>query len=513
MSTKFSNPIELPRAEPESPWLGLRNYTEADHQLFAGREEEIDSLFWAVRMNRLVVLHGLSGSGKTSLLLAGLFPMLRRANYLPVYLRLDYSDETLSLADQVKAAIAADYPSEHPTPRSLWEFFHRVEIDFKDIVGRPFTPVLVFDQFEEAFLSGDRCPANVHSLLSELVCLAQNSVPPNLAAQVDQDPELATRLDFDGVPFHLVLAMRSDFLFALSRRPLAQCARTLVNVEVMQLSGVEALKVVHQVAPQLIDTATAETVVRMAAGGPNNSPLEAIVVDPPTLSVLCHQLNEARIAGGSSKIDLDLLHVRTREILEDFYESCFKSVPAAVREFVEERLVSPSGIRDTVLFESAVAELEQRGVEEPSMFIRELVDRYLLHMFESTGTRRIELANDILARIALKRRSDQKLETELKEERQRRFEAELLTRKERRRKRQAQLGAVALLFVVAVALSSLFWAVRASHQAAKAAEMAEEQKIEADRQRALAFRAEVEVKKLSAQVESLKSSSAKKDGP
>ncbi len=59
---------------------------------FYGRREEAAELLRLVRLASLTVVYGKSGLGKTSLLQAGLFPLLRAAHYLPVHLRLDFSD-------------------------------------------------------------------------------------------------------------------------------------------------------------------------------------------------------------------------------------------------------------------------------------------------------------------------------------------------------------------------------------------------------------------------------------
>jgi hypothetical protein len=53
----------------------------------------------------LTVLFGASGLGKTSLVQAGLFPLLRKEHHPPVYVRLDLRDRSISLTDQVKSAL------------------------------------------------------------------------------------------------------------------------------------------------------------------------------------------------------------------------------------------------------------------------------------------------------------------------------------------------------------------------------------------------------------------------
>lgn len=75
---------------------------------------------------RFTVLFGQSGLGKSSLLQAGVFPVLREADFLPLYLRLDHDPSLPPLADQVKAALVEAFKAagaDAPAPRpdeSLW---------------------------------------------------------------------------------------------------------------------------------------------------------------------------------------------------------------------------------------------------------------------------------------------------------------------------------------------------------------------------------------------------------
>ena len=116
----------------DNPWPGLAAYDEASSGFFYGRRDEAAELLRLVRLAPLTVVYGKSGLGKTSLLQAGLFPLLRAAHYLPVHVRLDFSESVkepplqqvmrrlLEELDRVKA--------EHSAPESgedLWEYLHR----------------------------------------------------------------------------------------------------------------------------------------------------------------------------------------------------------------------------------------------------------------------------------------------------------------------------------------------------------------------------------------------------
>ncbi|TYB62363.1 hypothetical protein FXF51_26570 [Nonomuraea sp. PA05] len=65
------------RDNDKAPYLGLARFEEDDHARFFGRDAPAERLTALVRAHRLVLLAGPSGSGKSSLLRAGLIPRLR----------------------------------------------------------------------------------------------------------------------------------------------------------------------------------------------------------------------------------------------------------------------------------------------------------------------------------------------------------------------------------------------------------------------------------------------------
>ncbi len=59
-----------------TPYLGLTTFRESDVQFFFGREELVDDLLGQMQSDRFIVIAGPSGSGKSSVARAGLFPAL-----------------------------------------------------------------------------------------------------------------------------------------------------------------------------------------------------------------------------------------------------------------------------------------------------------------------------------------------------------------------------------------------------------------------------------------------------
>ena len=153
------NALLTPSVDESSPWLGLASFTEETRSFFYGREEEVAELSRRVQRKLLTVLFGQSGLGKTSILRAGLVPLLRDAGYCPVYVRIDYASQAPEPAEQIKQAIArATSRSGEWTQsgvavagESLWEFLHHRDDVLRDERGNTLMPLLIFDQFEEIF--------------------------------------------------------------------------------------------------------------------------------------------------------------------------------------------------------------------------------------------------------------------------------------------------------------------------------------------------------------------------
>ena len=92
--------------DAEHPWPGLVPFTEEIQGYFHGRDSEAAELLRLIKREPLTVLFGQSGLGKSSLLSAGLFPRLRRDDFLPVYIRLEVSPDALAFGAQVRSILA-----------------------------------------------------------------------------------------------------------------------------------------------------------------------------------------------------------------------------------------------------------------------------------------------------------------------------------------------------------------------------------------------------------------------
>ncbi len=192
---------------------GPRSFSdsEVDQRLFFGREVETEELFHRVRANRLLVLFGKSGLGKTSLLQAGLYPKLRAHNLLPVPVRLNEPgvEPVTRVIDSVLDVCKVRGIDCEPGSRDgLWAFFKSMDMWHGDLL---ITPVLVFDQFEEIFTLQD-APFR-RTLASELKDLSGRGLPPSV-----RDRRAAgERLTFSDTPpaLHIILSLREEYVGSL----------------------------------------------------------------------------------------------------------------------------------------------------------------------------------------------------------------------------------------------------------------------------------------------------------
>lgn len=147
-------PPPTPDFEPRNPYKGLRAFRAEDRDDFFGRETLVADLLARVedktRAARLLAVLGASGSGKSSVMMAGLLPRLREKHadwvFLDPLVPGDHPLEALTIrlarrfASKSQAAIREDLTD--PSTRGL----HRLASELSD------APVIVYiDQFEEVF--------------------------------------------------------------------------------------------------------------------------------------------------------------------------------------------------------------------------------------------------------------------------------------------------------------------------------------------------------------------------
>jgi hypothetical protein len=489
------NSATRPAVDEQHPWLGLASFTEETRAYFYGREEEVAELVRRVQRKTLTVLFGQSGLGKTSILRAGIVPRLRPMDYCPVYVRIDYSHDSPSPSDQIKAAIfrATQESGQWTQPgvavagESLWEFLHHRDDILRDASGKTVIPLLIFDQFEEIFTlaqSDDFGRKRAAEFVDDLADLVENRAPKTLEARIEQDEGAAERFDFTRSDYRILIALREDYLAHLEAFKGVMPSITQNRMRLARMTGEQALAAVVKPGGKLVSVEVAESIVRFIAGG---SELRNAEVEPSLLSLICRELNNTRIAQGRAEISADLLAGSHDTILAEFYERALADQPLAVRHFIEDELLTESGFRESIAEESVRKAFATAGARPDALAT--LVDRRLLRIEERLDVRRVELTHDVLCSVVRASR-------DLRHEREARDEAErkLAAQRERERAtrkalvRARQIAAVCAVLAVGALASAIF-----GYQSMKRAQSAEAQ---AQQTRAMAESARGEAEKL-----------------
>jgi Protein of unknown function (DUF1566) len=425
--------------DDQHPWPALLQYEEGDHKYFRGREKQVDELLRLVRRARLSVLFGSSGLGKSSLLKAGLFPVLSRENIVPIYVRFRFDEERPDLGAQVLQAIFREAPVRgvrlpEPTSKTentLWRFFHGANTQFLDGEGRTIVLLLVLDQFEEVFSRAQESALKtqaVDGLFEQLSDLTHERVPSAVEQRLEKHPGEWENFNFSSANHKLVIAIREDYLPQLEER----FNRVIVDrMRVPRMTPDEAMMVVMQ-APELVAPDAAPAIVDVATESPKKE-----VVDPAMLSLFCYELNLLR---GGGPITAGLVKAEKENILSKYCERAFQSLPQEVRTevrlLVEKTLITSSGLhRDSFAFENVPLHLHDAIIE--------LEKTKLIHI--EGRRKRIELAHDRLVEPLRQSRAGRELvEARLKEE-----EAVRKLKKERMHK-LIQISLVSGLALVAI---------------------------------------------------------------
>jgi len=496
MSAAVREPPAEPAAAVDSsnPWLGLASFTEETRQYFFGRDAEVAELARRVQRKLLTVLFGQSGLGKTSILRAGLVPRLREQGYCPVYVRIAYGRDSPEPADQIKEAIRQNARRSGEWTQagvavageSLWEFLHHRDDVLRDEAGHTLIPLLIFDQFEEIFTlaqSDDFGRARAARFIAELADLVENRPPKEFEARLEQDESAAERFDFARSDYRVLIALREDYLAPLEGLKQAIPSITQNRLRLAPMTGTQALAAVLKPGKGLVTQEVAEAIVRFVAGG---AELSNAVVEPSLLSLICRELNDARIAQGRAEISLDLLAGSHTTILSNFYERALADQPAEVRRIIEDDLLTESGFRENVAEESLVKRFADAGAAPGTLAL--LVNRRLLRIEERLDVRRVELTHDVLCGVVRASR-------DLRHERETREATERLLAEQKERELRARRAAVrarqvagVCTVLAAVALVAAVFAYFSSQRARRAEREAQESRVLADQARGQAER-------------------------
>ena len=378
----------------DNPYIGPRPYERADRPLFFGRDSEVRQLLSLVIAHRVVLLYATSGAGKTSLLNAGLLPLLEEEEGFEVFPPARVAGAPLpdgvtnpfvhNVIENWRRDLAADDPAFVADGEpSLAQFLglrdHSVD---SDGLARP--RLVVFDQFEEVFT------------LYQQHWRQREPFFAQLAELLAGDPLL-----------RVVIAIREDYLAQLDRYGPLLPGRLRTRLQLERLRRDAALTAVTHLAartPRQYAPGVAEQLVgdllelRVDTGRGEIVAVEGEYVEPVQLQVACRSLWDA-LPPDVVEITADHLEQfgDVDEVLSRFYSEAVAAAAEAghirergLRAALERTFITSGGTRGTVYAESRTT----GGI--PSASIDELERQHLIRAEFRAGARWLELTHDRL---------------------------------------------------------------------------------------------------------------------
>lgn len=436
---------------------GVTPFTQAQQHLFFGRDQDVAQLHKLVQREALVVLHGKSGLGKSSLLNAGLLPQVEQQDkYAPLVVRLGaYSaDNEASPLDKTKDLLPAKHPLLDrllPDESALWTRAKAYQLQHHR------QPLLIFDQFEEIFSYPE---AEIQAFQQDLAELLYTNMPLRYRRRLESAAGLSEKeedLLEEPLEARILLAIRSDRLHLLDRMKSYFPNILRHSFDLQAFSAEDARAAIAQPAALAGDYQSPAYKYEEAA-------LERLLaylqdeegrVEGILIQMLCEHY-EKKVVIPQQVTVLQPKHLGDpATVVRDYYREKIAELAAdyrsAARYLIEEGLVSEgdNGLRLS-LHETIIH--RQYGVNKPLLDL--LVDQRLLRSEPFLrGGYTYELSHDRLLPAVIEARQ-QRLEQEAQTQRAaeaERLRAEAETERQAKEKATRQLRQVRLLLLLAVA--------------------------------------------------------------
>lgn len=392
-----------------NPWLGLSSYKYEDASRFYGRDKELQDLAEIIRQNSFTTIYGVSGAGKTSIINAGLFPILDKEHYLPIYIRLNHGEGRLGYDEQIITAVEnalvkvcaeselmVDANIESDLDK-LWLYFHSHRFWTSD--NHKLIPILFIDQFEEIFTKNEDVN-DVWSFFNVIDSLQYNMPTERIHAKIQETDQCVTF--GEEMNFRVVFSMREDFLPRLEDYCFDIPAMRRNRVGLKPLNGLQALEVITKPRPDVVSREVALHIISKVVGQEikdNHRKLESIYVETSILSLFCSELyNYLSTNATSQNITRSLVDTYGENILELYYNRNMQMLPEKTYIYLEGQLLTHSGFRNSVAFEDLIV----NGVSQEQL--EQLEENRIIRIEDVYHVRRVEFTHDVLCKIAKEHR-------------------------------------------------------------------------------------------------------------
>ncbi len=419
-----------------NPWKDIASYSFNEAKYFKGREEDIAKFTQILNNGNSAVIYSESGIGKTSLINAGIEPIMVERGFYPIHIRFDelFKEDVLDLEhwliEKVRGYcmkdISGNIPEYLPTyswdiekqentdeqikrfetesEKHFWWFLHGYQM-FVD--GEQKNPLLIFDQFEEIFVNGKKY--NKQTIVEDFFRIMEEvssaSMPYQMQSFLGGLYGKNTYLNFDNThKFKIIFSLRKEFLSEFDYWTNDQFSIPELHQNrmfLLPLTCVQAERVITE-QPTMDNSDDGDTVKTLTKI--SDEIIEMIdnkrrnEVEPFILSILCSRLYNEAISKNKSQLDVDdLKDIKIEKLLLKFYEETINEIFKEDEhvQIVENVLVDYDGHRNRVKVNSK--ELNAIGFEDK--YFDSLKDRHLIRPYDINDDEYVELIHDRIAEV------------------------------------------------------------------------------------------------------------------
>lgn len=452
---------------------GVKPFTAAEKELFFGREKDIEDLDRLIFIKQTVVLYGKSGYGKSSLLNAGIIPLLQaEGRWTTFSIRFNnFSErekETLvSPSENIKLRLKQGLEKNAtslldtilPGEDSFWYW-----IKAHQFSGNRSQFIFFFDQFEELFTYPK---AQVEEFSEQLSQLLYNTVPvkfrKRLAEREDDVSDELHQFLYERPEIKVVFSVRSDRISLLNiltdRHP--SILQNCYELDALSRQEAEQAIVNPAKAPQEKGFTTspfsfsedALQKILNSIANPQDGKIEAA-----TLQIICRYIENDLVSEKKLNVITGESLGDIADIFRQYYESILSRLNPEERDkaqhLIEDELIE-EGRRNTL----TASYIKKKFRIEENLLLHLEQSSLLRKERDAAGRILYEISHDTLVgaidRVAQKRRlieeeaKRQKLEEQIAEERNRATHLEELNKKAVFRWRLS-MGFAVISLVVAV---------------------------------------------------------------
>ena len=479
---------------------GVRPFETEDKDLFFGRTRDIADLSDLIALERLLVLFGKSGYGKSSLINAGIIPQLNAdaeddaAALMPIVVRLgSYVEGTSAspiesilsrLDEKAKYTEGSQFLDGLMSERALWYQFKRRQ------TGDKHRFLLIFDQFEEFFTYP---LAQQTAFKTQLAELLYQDTPQNVREAAPTLSKDQRRLLAQTLEVKVLFAIRADRMSLLDSMKDKLPAILQKRYELKGLSEEQAKEAIEKpakiilppsggggafVTPPFDYTAAALNTIIEELSDNRTKSIESFLVQ-----IACAEIEKSVEKGGIADLDgnglpdVDILNLPNFDNLyENYYRGKINELPQSLQ------LAAQTLIEDKLIFEDTqTGEARRLSVDSGVLLTEKGITPTLLNQLESTfllrreststGGFNYEVSHDTMIAPILKSKAERKAVEKAAEER---LEA---------KKRQRRLLAILAAAVVslAVVIGVVVYVLKLRNDAVDALKVAEKEKVKAEK--------------------------------